>query len=354
MIDLAYQTSEAVTLLNSLVGIPSPSGEEEEAADFVQNYFEGYGIMTERAGNNVWSVAPSYDSAKPTILLDAHIDTVRPGSSWKHQPYTPKSENGRIYGLGTADALASAASMFQVFRFFLDRPRLFNLVFLASAEEENFGSGGVSMVLPHLPKIDLGIVGAPTMMRPATAEKGLMVIDVSARGKAGHAAKDEGVNAIYEIMDDISWIRQHHFEKVSPLLGEVNMTVTRIEADGPENIVPDRCSMVVDVRSNEHYTNEEILREIKSHIRGEVSVRNSGAGSTHISANHPVVVRACELGLEPFGSPVVSNQARMPFPTVKLGPGDHSRSHKPDEYIEIEEITQAIDIYIKLLDGLEL
>ena len=351
MIDLAYYTSEATTLLNSLIGIPSLSREEEAAADFLQNYIEETGIMTGRSGNNIWCISPMFDLNKPTILLNSHIDTVKPVNGWRKHPFTPKAENGKIYGLGSNDACASVVSLFQVYRHLSTTEQAYNLIFLASCEEEVSGKNGIESV-PQLPPIALGIVGEPTEMQPAIAEKGLMVVDVTAHGKAGHAARNEGDNAIYKVLEDIRWFRDYRFPKESPLLGPVKMSVTQINAGTQHNVIPDICTFVVDIRSNECYSNEELFNEISTHIKSEAKARSFRLNSSHIDAGHPFVRRAIQLGRVPFGSPTLSDQALMKFPSVKMGPGKSSRSHTADEYIMVSEIEEAIGLYIELLDGL--
>jgi len=352
MTDLTQMTSEAVTLLSSLIRIPSISREEESVADFLQNYIEECGIMTGRSGNNIWCISPMFDLNKPTILLNSHIDTVKPVNGWRKQPFTPKTENDKLYGLGSNDAGASVVSLFQVYRHLSATRQAYNLIFLASCEEEVSGKNGIESVLPQLPPIALGIVGEPTEMHPAVAEKGLMVLDVCAHGKAGHAARNEGDNAIYKVLDDIQWFRTHRFEKESPLLGPVKMSVTQISAGTQHNVIPDLCSFVVDIRSNECYSNEELFSEICTHIQSEARARSFRLNSSHIEAEHPFVRRALQLGRTPFGSPTLSDQALMKFPSVKIGPGKSSRSHTADEYIRISEIEEAIRLYIELLDGL--
>lgn len=354
MIDLAYYTSEATTLLNSLIGIPSVSREEEAAADFLQNYIEESGIMTGRSGNNIWCISPMFDLNKPTILLNSHIDTVKPVNGWRKHPFTPKAENGKIYGLGSNDAGASIVSLFQAYRHLSTTEQAYNLIFLASCEEEVSGKNGIESVLSQLPPIALGIVGEPTEMQPAIAEKGLMVLDVTARGKAGHAARNEGENAIYKILEDIQWFRDYRFPKESPLLGPVKMSVTQINAGTQHNVIPDICTFVVDIRSNECYSNEELFKEIGTHIKSEATARSFRLNSSCIDASHPFVKRAVKMGRVPFGSPTLSDQALMKFPSVKIGPGKSSRSHTADEYIMVAEISEAIGLYIELLDGLRL
>ena len=352
MTDLTPYTLEAITLLSSLVSIPSVSREEEQVADFLQNYMERSGIMTGRSGNNIWCISPMFDTKKPTILLNSHIDTVKPVNGWRKQPFTAKMEDGKLYGLGSNDAGASVVSLFEVYRYLSATEQAYNLIFLASCEEEVSGKNGIESVLPQLPPIALGVVGEPTEMHPAIAEKGLMVLDVTAHGKAGHAARDEGENAIYKALDDIQWFRNYRFPKESSFLGPVKMSVTQVNAGTQHNVVPDICTFVVDIRSNECYSNEELFQEICSHIQSEAKARSFRLNSSHIDAEHPFVKRAVELGRTPFGSPTLSDQALMRFPSVKIGPGKSSRSHTADEYIRVSEIEEAIGMYIKILDGL--
>lgn len=354
MTETSIYTSEAITLLQALIGIPSLSREEDTAADFLQNYIEESGIMTGRSGNNIWCISPMFDVNKPTILLNSHIDTVKPVTGWRRQPFTPKIENGKLYGLGSNDAGASLVSLFQVYRHLSATQQSYNLIYLASCEEEVSGKNGIESVLPKLPPITLGIVGEPTEMNPAIAEKGLMVLDLTARGKAGHAARNDGENAIYKLMPDIEWFRSFRFSKESPLLGTVKMSVTQINAGTQHNVIPDICTAVVDIRSNECYSNEELFEEITKHISCEAKARSFRLNSSSIPADHPFVKRAVELGKVPFGSPTLSDQALMKFPSVKIGPGKSLRSHTADEYILLNEIEEAIGLYIRLLDGLKL
>ena len=344
-------TQEAVELLKRLVETPSVSREEKAAADVLQAFIGEKGLECERLGNNLWCIAPGYDGRKPTLLLNAHIDTVKPVKAWKRPPFVPTVEGDCLYGLGTNDDGASLVCLLQVFRRLSARPQSYNLVYLASCEEEVSGRGGIESVLPLLPPVDVALVGEPTGMQPAVAEKGLMVLDVTARGKAGHAARDEGDNAIYRAMRDMEWFRTYRFERESPLLGPVKMTVTIVQAGTQHNVVPDTCTFTVDIRRNECYANEELFRFISSQIQNEAKARSFRLNSSHISPEHPLVRRAEALGRKPFGSPTLSDQALMPFPSMKMGPGDSSRSHTADEYIRISEISEAIDLYWRLLDG---
>lgn len=349
-----YLSSEAVSILKSLIGIPSISREEEAVADFLQNYIESIGIVVNRKGNNLWCLSPMFDLNKPTILLNSHIDTVKPVNGWKKQPFTPIEEDGKLYGLGSNDAGASVVSLLQVFRQLSEKEQNYNLIYLASCEEEVSGKNGIESVLSSLPPISLGVVGEPTNMQPAIAEKGLMVLDVTTYGKAGHAARNEGENAIYKVLEDITWFRDFRFEKESPLLGPVKMSVTQINAGTQHNVIPDKCTLVVDIRSNELYSNEEIFEIVKSKVKSEVNARSFRLNSSQIAEDHPFVKKTIKLGRVPFGSPTLSDQALMSFPTVKMGPGNSSRSHTADEYVMISEIDEAIGLYIDILDGLAL
>lgn len=350
--DIPTLVSEATGLLQSLIAIPSLSRDEEKAADCLQNYIEMQGMTTGRKGNNVWCLSPMFDLKKPTLLLNSHIDTVKPVSGWRKDPFTPTlEENGKLYGLGSNDAGASVVSLLQVFLTLCRTTQAYNMIFLASCEEEVSGKGGVECVLPELPPIQFAIVGEPTEMQPAIAEKGLMVLDVTAVGKSGHAARNEGDNAIYKVLDDIAWFRDYRFARESSLLGPVKMSVTMVNAGTQHNVIPDRCTFVVDIRSNECYTNQELFAEIQKHIRCEAQARSFRLSSSHVSPEHPIVQRAVAMGRVPLGSPTLSDQALMPFPSLKMGPGKSSRSHTADEFIFIREIEEAIGMYLELLKG---
>ena len=352
--------NDAISLLQKLIATPSVSRKEEAVADIIFQTLTDYGFEPQRHKNNVWALSHGFIEGKPTILLNAHIDTVKPVSTWTRNPYEPTIEGDCLYGLGANDCGGGLVSLLQVFKSRGSRvegresaPCSLSLapqyIFLASAEEEVSGKDGISSVLPLLPKIDVAIVGEPTGMQPAVAEKGLMVLDVIAHGKSGHAARNEGVNAIYEALDDLQWIRNYQFEKVSPLLGPTKMQATVINAGTQHNVVPDECKILVDVRTNELYTNEEVFDIIKSHLRSEVHAHSFRLNSSSISMDHPLVRRCVAMGMKPFGSPTLSDQALMPFPSFKLGPGDSARSHTADEFICISEIRQAIETYMKLL-----
>ena len=350
--DLTTRTAEAVGLLQSLIAIPSVSRDEQRAADCLQQYIELQGMETGRRGNNVWCLSPMFDLRKPTLLLNSHIDTVKPVSGWRHDPFRPVLEaNGKLYGLGSNDAGASVVSLLQAFLQLCRTTQPYNLIYLASCEEEVSGKEGLESVLPQLPPIDFALVGEPTEMQPAIAEKGLMVLDVTATGRSGHAARDEGDNAIYKVLDDIAWFRDYRFPKESSLLGPVKMSVTMLNAGTQHNVIPDRCSFVVDIRSNECYTNQELFDLIVPHLKCEARARSFRLGSSHVPPEHPMVRRALSLGRTPFGSPTLSDQALMPFPSMKMGPGKSSRSHTADEFVFVKEISEAIGLYLDLLDG---
>lgn len=348
-------TSDAVRLLEELIGIPSVSRDEGLAADLLAQRMGEYGLSYERKGNNIWSIGAGYDDRRQTILLNAHIDTVRPTASWKRDPFTATREGDRLYGLGSNDCGGGLVSLLQVLRAYNAQAeqstatQSYNLVFLASAEEEVSGQNGISLVLPLLPRIDVAIVGEPTGMQPAVAEKGLMVVDLTAHGRSGHAARGEGENAIYGLLDDLQWIRHYRFERISPLLGPTLMQATMIEAGTQHNVVPDLCKAVVDVRTNELYTNEEVLQFLKENLHCEVKARSTRLSSSSIALDHPLVRKLITMGKTPFGSPTLSDQALMPFPSLKMGPGDSSRSHTADEFICISEIEDAIGTYLNLL-----
>mgnify|MGYP001274167386 FL=1 len=344
-------TGEAVSLLSHLIATPSVSRDERRAADIMEEELVRCGFTPHREANNVWAIGPCQREDRPTLLLNAHIDTVKPVASYTRNPYEPSLEDGTLYGLGSNDCGGGLVSLLQVFRELSASERCpYNLVYLASAEEEVSGKDGISRALPLLPHIDVAIVGEPTGMQPAVAEKGLMVVDITAHGKSGHAARNEGVNAIYEALDDLCWIRSHRFDRVSRFLGPTKMQATVVNAGTQHNVVPDECKIVVDVRTNELYTNEEVFDIISSHCKSECRARSFRLHSSRIDLNHPLVERCVALGLQPFGSPTLSDQALMPFASLKLGPGQSARSHSADEYIKVSEIEHAIGLYLRLLE----
>jgi len=347
-------TDDAVALLCDLISIPSLSREEEKVADFLEKHLESKGYVASRSGNNIWLMSPGFDTVRPTVLLNSHIDTVKPVSAWVRKPFVPSVEDGKLYGLGSNDAGASVVSLLETYIHLTKIHQPYNLIFAATAEEEISGKNGIERLIKELPRIDFAIVGEPTGMHLAVAEKGLMVLDCTSLGKAGHAAREEGENAIYMALKDVEWFRNYEFEKKSALLGSVKMSVTQINAGTQHNVVPDKCSFVVDVRSNELYSNDEILSEIRQQVHCQVQPRSTRLCSTATPLNHPFVLRAKEFKRDIYGSPTLSDQALMPFPSVKVGPGQSARSHTADEYILVSEINEAIEIYIDLLAQLEI
>lgn len=340
-----------IGLLRELVAIPSFSREEAAAADFLQRRLADSGLEPHRTGNNLWC---STEGEGPVLLMNAHIDTVRPNAGYTRDPFAATLEGDRLYGLGTNDDGGSVVAMIGAYRILSSRPQPYRLVLSLTAEEEVTGTGGIEMLFPLLGPVALGIIGEPTGMQMAVAERGLMVLDCTARGISGHAARDEGKNAIYEALEDISRLLSSDFGRPSETLGKVRTTVTMIEAGTQHNVIPDTCRFVVDVRTNEHVTNGEVLEGIRRCMKSDVKPRSTRLGSSGIAPSHPAVLRGKELGLASFGSPTLSNAAVCPFPTLKIGPGDSARSHGPDEYIRIPEIEEAVDLYVKLLDGLKI
>ena len=344
---------EAIYLLSSIIEIPSFSQEENRVCEFLCDYIKAKGFTPQKIGNNLLFNRKEIQNV-PTILLNSHIDTVKPVSTWTKDPLKANIVNDKIYGLGSNDAGASLVTLLLT-TLNLPVSQKYNLVFCASAEEEISGKNGITQVLNlYENKFDLAIVGEPTSMQPAVAEKGLMVLDVFSAGKAGHAAREEGINAIYEALDDILWFKNYSFKKVSPFLGLVKMSVTQINAGTQHNVIPDSCSFVVDIRGNGCYTNNEILNIISDNIKSKAIPRSTRLNSSQIESSHPIYKRLLEQGYKPFGSPTLSDQALMPFPSIKMGPGNSSRSHTADEYICIQEIEDALDKYYNLLNGLEL
>lgn len=342
-------TTEAIGLLQQLIQTPSYSREEDAAAQILFDFIGKCGLPAKRIGNNIL-VQESLDAQKPTLLLNAHIDTVKPVSSWTRDPFTPTIDGDCLYGLGSNDCGGGLVSLLQAFRILRNKPLPYNLIFLASCEEEVSGSNGFSLALPQLPPINVAIVGEPTGMQPAIAEKGLMVIDGIAHGKSGHAAREEGVNAIYEALDDLVWLRDYRFKKESALLGPTKMTVTVLNSGTQHNVVPDECRFVIDVRTNDYYQNKYLFSFLQKHMKKcELKARSFRLSSSHINETHPLIECCKKMGMTPFGSPTLSDQALMPFPSFKLGPGDSARSHSADEYIRLSEIAQAIETYVTLI-----
>ncbi len=346
--------SDSIELLKAMIEIPSLSREEKEVVDYLEEKFRLWELPFERSGNNIWIRSADWSESKPVVLFNSHVDTVRSGKGWIYEPFKATVEEDRLTGLGSNDAGASVVALLGAFRYFYHVENLpYNLIFCASAEEEISGPNGVASVLDQLGKINLAIVGEPTQMHVAIAEKGLIVLDCEAKGKAGHAARNEGVNAIYKAIKDIQILEQYRFPLESPVLGPVKLTVTQIEAGSQHNVVPDSCRFVIDVRTNEFYSNDEAFHVIAGLIESEVRPRSFRLNSSRISPSHPLVKRAVEMGLNTYGSPTTSDQAVIPYPSVKMGPGDSARSHTANEYILISEISGGIETYIKLLEGLK-
>ena len=350
MADLIKQLSDAaVDLLIRLIKTPSYSREETDTATMIQVFLEAHNVRAQRQKNNVWAVSKHFDAAKPTILLNSHHDTVKPGDGWKYDPFGATLEGDKLIGLGSNDAGASVVSLLAVFLYFQNKDNPFNLICAITAEEEISGANGIRGVLPEFGKIDLGIVGEPTGMNLAIAEKGLIVLDCIAHGKTGHAAREEGENALYKALEDIQWLRAFQFSEVSSLLGPVKMTVTQLSAGTQHNVVPDRCQFVIDVRTNELYQNQEIVEFLRSKLQSDIVPRSTNLNSSRISENHPLIRKGVAMGKNIYGSPTLSDQSMMPFETLKMGPGDSARSHTPDEFILVSEIRAGIRDYIELL-----
>jgi acetylornithine deacetylase/succinyl-diaminopimelate desuccinylase-like protein len=342
---------KAINLLQQLIAVPSFSKEEDKTAIVLEEFFKQQGIPTERKGNNVWARNKHFNAELPTILLNSHHDTVKPNPAYTRDPFAAAIEDGKLYGLGSNDAGGPLVSLIATFIHFYEQHRLkYNLVIAASAEEEISGTGGVESIWSLLPRIDFAIVGEPTLCNVAIAEKGLMVLDCIARGKAGHAAREEGVNALYKAIDDIQWIRNYKYPKVSHTLGEIKMTATIIQAGKQHNVVPSECHFTVDVRVTDQYSLEEVLEVIRSHVQADVTPRSLRMRPSGIAPDHPLVDAAKKLNLPLYGSPTTSDQALIPVPSVKMGPGDSARSHTADEFIYVAEIVQGIDTYIRLLN----
>lgn len=342
-----------IELLEKLIETPSLSREEDKTATIIEDFLSSKSIATQRIENNIIARNKEFDVSKPTILLNSHHDTVKPNSSWKKDPFTPVVVDGKFYGLGSNDAGGPLISLIAAFVNVYDKKDLkYNLVLAASAEEEISGKNGIELILPDLGKIDFAIVGEPTQLHMSIAEKGLMVLDCIAKGTSGHAARDEGENAIYNALDDIGWFQNYQFDKASDMLGDIKMSVTVINAGTQHNVVPDECHFIVDVRSTDVYTNDEILTIIKDNVQCEVTARSTRLQPSGLPEDH--VLRDCakSLKIKTYGSPTLSDQALMPFPSIKIGPGDSARSHTADEYIGIQEIWDAIKMYNKLLKKL--
>jgi acetylornithine deacetylase len=346
-------TNKAVNLLIDLIQIPSFSGEENGTAEKLVSWLREQGIEPNRLKNNVWATNKYFDERRPTILLNSHHDTVKPNKGYTNDPFEANCKDGKLYGLGSNDAGGSLVSLMALFvHFYAQKDLNYNLIIAATAEEENSGSNGIKRLLPILPKIDFALVGEPTEMQLAIAEKGLLVIDAYADGIAGHAAHDNTENAIYKAVQDIEWIKSFEFPEKSDFLGGVKMSVTQINAGEQHNLVPAECHFVIDVRVNECYTNQQVLKCIDTNTSSKLKARSFNLNSSSIPFEHPIVKAGINLGRQVYGSPTLSDQANLNCPSLKLGPGKSSRSHSSNEFIYINEIEEGITLYINLVNNL--
>ena len=344
-------TQEATDLLKTLISTPSFSREEDKTARHIERFLEKKDIPFHRKKNNVWALNRHFNAAKPTLLLNSHHDTVRPNKSWTLDPFEPLERDGKLYGLGSNDAGGCLVSLIATFCHFFEREDMaYNIALVASAEEEISGKEGLEIVVPDLPPIEFAIVGEPTEMHLAVAEKGLLVLDCTAKGKSGHAARDEGENALYKAIKDIEWITSYRFPKVSPTLGPIKMSVTMINAGTQHNVVPDTCTFTVDVRVTEQYTLEEVVEVVQANIQSEVDARSVRLRPSSIPTDYAIVQAGLRLGRNTYGSPTTSDQALLDCPSLKMGPGHSGRSHTADEFIFLHEIEAGIAQYVKMVE----
>lgn len=339
----------AIALLQRLIQTPSFSKAEGNTASLIEDFLKARKISFQRKANNIWAYNKNFDHALPTILLNSHHDTVKPNKGYTRDPFTPSIEDGRIYGLGSNDAGGSLVCLMSAFHHFYDHQLPYNLLLAATAEEEISGKNGIELLIPEFPELDLAIVGEPTLLKLAAAEKGLLVVDAVVKGKAGHAARNEGENAIYKALEDLNLVKHFAFKKTSEYLGENKVTATIIQAGNQHNVVPDTCTYTLDVRVTDAYTLEEALNELKEVLVADLQPRSLRLKSSAIDSGHPILLAAKKLGLECYGSPTLSDQALIPYPSIKIGPGDSARSHTPDEFIHIQEVREGIKLYIDLL-----
>ncbi|WP_207535762.1 M20 family metallo-hydrolase [Desertivirga arenae] len=344
---------DSIGLLRTLIAIPSFSREEDKTADAIADFFQRSGLEPNRQGNNIWAFNKYYDPAQPTILLNSHHDTVKPNAGYSRDPFSADIEDGKLYGLGSNDAGGCLVSLIATFRHFYHQENLkYNLCMAATAEEEVSGKNGIEALVPALGPLDFAIVGEPTLMDLAIAERGLIVLDCVANGKAGHAAREEGENAIYKALKDIEWFRTYKFPKESELFGPTKMSVTVINAGSQHNVVPAQCTFTVDVRVTDAYRNEEVVEIVKRHVSCDVTPRSTRLKPSSISKDHPFVQAGLALGRKTYGSPTTSDQALLDITSVKIGPGDSARSHSADEFIYVNEIYEGVELYIKMLEKL--
>ncbi|QNK62909.1 M20 family metallo-hydrolase [Pedobacter sp. PAMC26386] len=341
---------DSLELLKNLISIQSFSKEEEKTADLIGQFLQERGIKIHRKLNNIWAYNKHFDAGKPTVLLNSHHDTVKPNSGYTRDPYVPEIEDGKLYGLGSNDAGGCLVSLIATFLYFYEQEDLaYNICLAATAEEEISGNNGLELVIPDLGELEFAIVGEPTEMQLAIAERGLLVLDCTVTGKAGHAAREEGNNAIYKALKDIDWFRNYRFAKVSDVFGPLKMSVTIINAGSQHNVVPAACTFTVDVRVTDAYSNEEVLRIIRTNVDCDVKARSVRLKPSSIDREHPLVQSGIALGRTTYGSPTTSDQALLSIPSVKVGPGDSARSHMADEYVFVKEIAEGIQLYIDLL-----
>ena len=342
--------NDAVALLKELITISSFSREEDKTADVIEAFLQERKVKTQRQGNNIWAYNAHFDSSKPTLLLNSHHDTVKPNSGYSRDPFSADVEDGKLYGLGSNDAGGCLVSLIATFLYYYNAEDLtYNLCLAATAEEEISGVNGLESILPELGVLDFAIVGEPTLMNLAIAERGLMVLDCQVHGKAGHAAREEGENAIYKALRDIEWFKSYRFAKVSELFGPLKMSVTVINAGSQHNVVPELCSFTVDVRVTDAYTNEEVLKIIKTNVDCTVKPRSTRLKPSSIDKDHPIVQSGIRMGKQTYGSPTTSDQALLSIPSVKVGPGDSARSHMADEYVYVQEVLDGIADYVEML-----
>lgn len=344
-------TAQAIHLLEQLIASPSFSKEEHLTSDLIAGFLENKGVVVHRELFNVWAFNKYYDASKPTILLNSHHDTVRPNKDYTRDPFQPELIDGKLYGLGSNDAGGCLVSLIAAFLYFHDKQDLkYNFCLAATAEEEISGSNGLEYVIPMLGELEFAIVGEPTLMHLAVAERGLMVLDCIVKGRSGHAARNEGDNAIFKAIKDIEWFNTYQFDKVSEEFGPIKMSVTMINAGTQHNVVPSTCDFVVDVRVTDAYTNEEVLEVVREHVDCDVHARSTRLKPSSIAKEHPIVKAGIALGRTTYGSPTTSDQALLDIPSLKCGPGDSARSHTADEFVYVDEIREGIDLYIEMLN----
>ncbi|MCF6360459.1 MAG: M20 family metallo-hydrolase [Cyclobacteriaceae bacterium] len=346
-------TYKSIKLLKQLIATPSLSKEEDKTATILFSFLKNEGVEAQRHLNNVWAVNKCFDPNKETLMLNSHHDTVKPNNGYTKPPFEPIIEDDKLFGLGSNDAGGPLVSLIAAFLYFYKEPNLaYNIVLACTAEEEISGKNGIVEIMKVVPTPSVAIIGEPTLMAMAIAEKGLMVLECTAHGKAGHAARNEGENAIYKALKDIEWIQSYEFPVQSKTLGPVKMTTTIINAGSQHNVIPDRCYFTVDVRTTDVYSNDQTLEIIQQHIKSNINPKSLRLNPSSIKMEHPLIQAGISLGMQTYGSPTLSDQSLISIPSLKLGPGDSARSHTPDEFIYIDEIEGGIKKYIELLEKL--